>query len=203
MYRAIESRYTGGASTISLGCKLGYTDFFPIETGVRQGCILSPWLYALFINDLAKTIKKETGTGVQVQTGEDSWSELHLLMYADDIALLAHSPLALQRQLNIVASYSHQWRFEVNHGKSGLMSFHPRTNTHPDPPLQLAGKAIPWPWVSSYKYLGVDIGVGGRPFSAYRRRALTRTHRAAIHLIFFTMPVYMHSVIRRQRVKCQ
>jgi len=60
MYRAIESLYTGGASTILLGCKLGYTDFFPIEAGVRQGCILSPWMYALFINDLAKAIKKET-----------------------------------------------------------------------------------------------------------------------------------------------
>jgi len=58
------------------------------------------------------------------------------------------------------------------------MRFHPRTNTHPDPPLQLAGKAIPW--VSSYKYLGVDIEGGGRPFSAYRKRALTRTHRAVM-----------------------
>jgi len=58
------------------------------------------------------------------------------------------------------------------------LSFHPRSSPHPDPQLQLAGKAIPW--TSSYKYLGIDIEVGGRPFSAYRKRALTRTHRAAM-----------------------
>jgi hypothetical protein len=42
MYRALGSLYAGCESTIRLGAQLGFTDFFPIETGVRQGCILSP-----------------------------------------------------------------------------------------------------------------------------------------------------------------
>ena len=36
----------------------GYTDWFDIEAGVRQGCILSPLLYSIFINGLAEAIKR-------------------------------------------------------------------------------------------------------------------------------------------------
>src|SRR5690348_6258049 len=53
MYRAIASLYEGCSSTIRLGGDTGYTDWFDIETGVRQGCILSPILYSIFINGLA------------------------------------------------------------------------------------------------------------------------------------------------------
>lgn len=58
MYQAICSLYEHCESTIRLDGKLGYTHFFLIENGVRQGCILSPWLYSIFINDLAKEIKE-------------------------------------------------------------------------------------------------------------------------------------------------
>ena len=34
-----------------------YTDWFSINSGVRQGDTLSPTLFSLFINDLAKEIK--------------------------------------------------------------------------------------------------------------------------------------------------
>jgi len=35
---------------------------------------------------------------------------------------------------------------------SMALFFHPRINTHPNPPLQLVAKTIAW--VTSYKYLG-------------------------------------------------
>ena len=70
MYAALCSLYAGCESTIRLGGTLGYTDFFPIQTGVRQGCILSPLLYSLFINDAAVALKKEhSDGGVPVGTG--------------------------------------------------------------------------------------------------------------------------------------
>ena len=72
MYRAICGLYAGCESTIRLssgggGAHAVYTDFFPIETGVRQGCILSPLLYSLFINDLAKSLRSSLGTGDEVE----------------------------------------------------------------------------------------------------------------------------------------
>ena len=59
-----------------------YTDWFSINSGVRQGDTLSPTLFSLFINDLAKEIK---ASGYGITVGND---KVPILLYADDIALL-------------------------------------------------------------------------------------------------------------------
>ena len=57
------------------------TEWFDLSTGVRQGCVMSPILFSLFINGLAKKIN-EVGKGVEV-----GGRQVRLLMYADDIVL--------------------------------------------------------------------------------------------------------------------
>ena len=84
------------------------TEWFDLSTGVRQGCVMSPILFSLFINGLAKKINAET-KGIKV--GE---RRVRLLLYADDIVLLAESAKDLQKMLDIVTQYSRQWRFRVN-----------------------------------------------------------------------------------------
>ena len=51
--------------------------------------------------------------------------QVRLLMYADDIVLLAESAEDLQRMLDVVTAYSTQWRFRLNpkKGKSEVMLF--------------------------------------------------------------------------------
>ena len=63
------------------------TSPFPVKTGVRQGCILSPMLFLLVIDWIMKTTTEGSRTGLQ-------WtllSQLHDLDFADDIALLSHN----------------------------------------------------------------------------------------------------------------
>ena len=50
---------------------------------------------------------------------------MRLLLYADDIVLLAESAKDLQKMLDIVTQYSRQWRFRVNpkKGKSEVILF--------------------------------------------------------------------------------
>jgi hypothetical protein len=152
MYRAITSLYSGCESTIRLGGSLGYTDFFPIETGVRQGCILSPLLYSIFINGLAKEIKsRECGASV------DENDELQHLM-------------------ETVHKYARRWRFEVNHSKCGLMRFNSNgSSIIPEVKLSLGDVVVPW--VSNYKYLGIELH-NGQPFREYKKRALASATRA-------------------------
>ena len=180
MYRAICSLYAGCTSTVRLGGALGYTDFFGIDTGVRQGCLLSPWLYALFINDIATEIRQLKGAGVTLQLSPESIEELFLLMYADDIALMSETLESLQRQLTCASDFAHRWNFQFNQQKSATMCFKANTDTSELPKLLLS--EVELSWTASYKYLGVELESGGTclKFKAYRKRAVSRAHRAAM-----------------------
>ena len=87
-------------------------------TGVRQGCILSPLLYALFINGLVKELKK-LKLGIPI----NSEHNISALLYADDIALLARNKYDLQKMLDVVTNYARKWRFELNAKKSEVVIF--------------------------------------------------------------------------------
>jgi hypothetical protein len=173
MYAALCSLYAAGESTIRLGGALGYTEFFSIETGVRQGCILSPLLYSLFINDAAMELKaNHSDCGVPVGPGV----RLVLLLYADDIVLLSESEAGVAKLMAALHAYSVRWRFEINHSKCGLMCFRWAGSRLPTSEVRLGDRVVDW--VSVYKYLGIELHCGVA-FKQYRKRALLSAQRAA------------------------
>ena len=93
MYNAIKSLYCCALSFIRVnGLK---TYWFDVTTRLRQGCCLSRLLFNIFINDLSLKINS-LGLGINIGNNET----LSLLMYADDIVLLAESENDLQQMLN-------------------------------------------------------------------------------------------------------
>ena len=60
-----------------------HTDWFEVNSGLRLGCILSPLMFNLYINELAVYLKS---LGIWVTCDDDI---VCLLMPADDIVLLA------------------------------------------------------------------------------------------------------------------
>ena len=76
-----------------------YSDWFDVNTGVKQGCILSTTLFALYIDDLAKELNS-SAFGVQVNN-----RNVAALLYADDIVLLAPNAENLQTSIDLI----HNW----------------------------------------------------------------------------------------------
>ena len=80
----------------------GLTDFFKCPFGLKQGCLASPILFSIFINEFANEVERSGLRGVQLFP---DLIEILLLMFADDLALISDSVLGLQRLLNLLYSF--------------------------------------------------------------------------------------------------
>ena len=140
---------------------------FVVEKGVPQGAVLSPLMYALYIDGLHDALRKH-GFGVWVYG-----RLVPLLFYADDIVLLASSPQQLQASMRVLDQYARKWRFKVNHGKSNVLIFGPHT-PNPQATWYLGGRALKV--TSQYKYLGLEFGAIPKrgKWNAYLRRMYTK-----------------------------
>ena len=81
-----------------------FSERYTIEGGLRQGCILSPSLFSLFLMDLAEELERQ-GLGVRVS---GTW--MGACFFADDILLLAESDNELQNMLDVVSNYANRWK---------------------------------------------------------------------------------------------
>ena len=61
MWRALKNIYVKVESGVVVNEER--TEWFELHTGVRQGCILSPTLFAIFIDGLATLVKECTKGG--------------------------------------------------------------------------------------------------------------------------------------------
>ena len=76
------------------------SSFFTVSNGVRQGGILSPRLFAVYVDDLSKHLHDaRSGCFIGHQC-------INHVMYADDICLLAPSALGLQKLLEMCYGFS-------------------------------------------------------------------------------------------------
>ena len=53
-FNIIRHIYTSDKACVKTG--QSHSEFFTLDTGVRQGCVLSPLLFKLFLSDLAKKL---------------------------------------------------------------------------------------------------------------------------------------------------
>ena len=146
-YRAVRSIYSNSISCIKLNDR--HTNFFNISCGVRQGEVLSPTLFSIMINDLAAGIKD---LNIGVNCGEFMVS---LLMYADDIALIAETPENLQKMLDYMSNWCKKWRMKVNVSKTNVVHFRKKRKRLTSSLFYYNGEVFDK--VPQYKYLGVFL----------------------------------------------
>ena len=145
MFRNVVRRVTVGGAV---------SEEIKVTIGVPQGSVLSPWLYSSYINGLHDALR-DAGVGVWV-----FGRLVPLLLFADDIVVLADSPEALTLCFSVLHSFSRKWRFKFNHKKCNVVAFGSRY-------AKLVARGTCWKLgegivatADSYKYLGVDVCSG-------------------------------------------
>ena len=87
--------------------------------GFRQGCILSPLLFNLFLNELLLSLNNDITNPIILPSGE----KINILFYADDLLFISRSKVGLQSCLDHLQSFCSTWHKEVNLKKTKIMIF--------------------------------------------------------------------------------
>ena len=114
-FNIIRNIYTNDKACIKIRDQR--TELFEINRGVRQGCVLSPLLFNIFLSNFVKQVDLTNG---KVKLGD---TEIASLVWADDIVLLAESEDGLQQMLNVLQLYCHENKLEINTEKTKCMTF--------------------------------------------------------------------------------
>ena len=92
------------------------SEWFGVHKGVRQGCTLSPWLFNVFVDKVAREAREKFVSEVKLSTGD-----VGMLLFADDMVIMAESEEGLQSNLKVLSEAMDRWDLKVNWMKTKVM----------------------------------------------------------------------------------
>ena len=131
----------------------GLTEEFNTSFGVKQGCVLSPLLFNMFISDLPQIFDSNCDPAVL-------WDiDLSCLQFADDLILMSESAKGLQTALDKLSAYCETWGLEINLCKTKILIFNSNGRLIRTVHFFLNGMLLDN--VRTYSYLGITFTASG------------------------------------------
>ncbi len=168
--RILQNLYDGNQAAVKLRGKK--SEWFPLNSGVKQGCVISPLLFNVFIDAVARLafdsaieergIRKR-GVRLMVDIGGSLYDPrkaddynyiINHLLYADDLVILAASLEDAQILLTTFAGVCNKFGLTINGDKTEWLVFGRRAQSTQDS-ISLNSDTLRR--VDQAKYLGAEI----------------------------------------------
>ena len=132
--------------------------FFNVSNGLRQGGILSPLFFNVYLDKLSISLSSSSAGCKLID------KSFNHLMYTDNMTVMAPSVKGLQNLINISASYAREHKIVLNTSKTVCLCISTKSYKPKHLPTVYLNNAH-LKYVSSFKYLGFAIS---EDFNDYR-----------------------------------
>ncbi|KAK3533744.1 hypothetical protein QTP70_025050 [Hemibagrus guttatus] len=146
--RVVQDMYERSRTVVR--CAVGQTEEFKVEVGLHQGSALSPFLFAIVMDQLSEEVRQES-----------PW----IMMFADDIVICSESREQVEESLE-------RWRFalerrgmKVSRSKTEYMCVNEREGSGT---VRLQGEEVKK--VQEFKYLGSTVQSNGECGKEVKKR---------------------------------
>ena len=131
----------------SVRSNFGLRNDFKVTKGLKQGCLLSPILFNLYLNDLVTELKN-LKRGIYI-----NGQYIPVLLYADDLVLIGKTSEDIQEMLKTLDSWCKRWGLFVNENKTKVIHFRKKNKRQTKFNFKCGEKSISI--CDKYKYLGL------------------------------------------------
>ena len=150
LIQVIQALYTDSCSAVLINNSIG--ESFRTSIGVRQGCLLSPVLFNVFLDNIMEKALHEFHTSITI-----GGRPISNLRFADDIDLMGKSEDELQELTTRLEEAARAYGMEISAEKSKIL-----VNSHnhlPPPIITMNGQILED--VKDFKYLGSFVSADG------------------------------------------
>ena len=157
LLNAVKSFYINSRACVRIGNEV--SDWFPVRVGLRQGCVMSPWLFNVYMDGVVREVNARIlGRGLELIGADGGAYELSQLLFADDTALVADSEEKLCRLVTEFGRVCERRKLRVNINKSKVMSC-VRNGNVGGMNVKLNGEMLEEE--ESFEYLGACVAANG------------------------------------------
>ena len=158
LLEGVKSFYVNSRACVRVGG--GESECFPVKVGLRQGCVMSPWLFNIYMDGVVREVNMRVlGRGLSLVSAERREWKVNQLLFADDTALVADSEELLRRLVEEFGRVCQRRGLKVNVGKSKVMKCS-RDADGGDLDIRLNGEQLEK--VDCFKYLGSTVASDGK-----------------------------------------
>lgn len=142
---------------------------FNSHMGVKQGCPLSPLLFAIYIADLDTLLQRNQLGGMVIGK-----KKLYSLAFADDLAILAENASELKDMMKAMHRFAAGRELTINENKSKIMMFRRSGRGSGERTWTVDGRT--YEEVSHFRYLGVTLQRSGK-YTKHREQTAIQVNK--------------------------